>query len=54
MSEMVKLTAKEKTFIIEVMDRTQLQGIDNKQIQVDIMRKLLESLKIPTPVAKKK
>lgn len=36
----VKLSLKEMAFILEVMDRTQLQGIDAKQLQLAIMRKM--------------
>ena len=36
----VKLSLKEMAFILEVMDRTQLQGIEPKQLQLTIMRKM--------------
>ena len=40
----VKLTLKEMAFILEVMDRTQLQGVDAKQLQLAIMRKMVGPL----------
>ena len=40
----VKLTLKEMAFILEVMDRTQLQGIEPKQLQLTIMRKMTAPL----------
>ena len=55
MSEHVKLTDKEKSFILDVMDRVQVQGVEAKQLQVDVMQKMIGSLKIqPVPDAKKK
>ena len=41
---MTDLTLKEKAFILEIMDRTQLQGIDAKQTQIDVMRKMTAPL----------
>ena len=41
---MVVLTLKEIAFILEIVDRTQLQGIDNKQMQLDVMRKMAAAL----------
>ena len=40
----VKLTLKEMAFILEVMDRTQLQGFEPKQLQLAIMRKMASPL----------
>ena len=44
---MIDLTLKEMAFILEIMDRTQLQGIDAKQTQIDVMRKMATALEAP-------
>ena len=49
----IKLTLKEMAFIMEVMDRTQLQGIDNKQLQLTIMRKMAGPLEAAQKVREK-
>lgn len=41
---MIELTVKEMGFLLEILDKVQLQGIDAKEMQVVVMKKVKAEL----------